>query len=593
VGRRTWMVLLALVALLAAACSNEPVPQPLPPTPTPTVSPTPPPGTPSQLVVGVGDLPGGFNPHLLADVSPITQALSTLVLPSVFRDDSAGNPQLDTSVATSATVTSTAPFTVSYELNLEASWSTNAPIAAEDFVFLWERMRAEPGVADAAGYRLITAVRSRAGGKAVDVEFARPYPAWQHLFSGLLPAHLLKDAPGSWVGALRNGLPASGGPFKVNTVDRGRGEVVLVRNDVYWDTPTGVDELVLRRLDPQGVATGLASGDVDLAMPAAAPALRTALVDLQPAPHTQPAPRAEVVTLGLRTDTGPLRSRAVRQAVAGLVDREAVRAAVAPESLAADAFGRAPSQPGYTPSAPPRPDAATVTALLQQAGWTRAGPTAPWTLNGTQVRLTIGAGAERPLDQRVAAAVAQQLTAAGIATTVIAPPAVDLFGAATVPATPPSARPTPTPTAGPTPTPTPTATPTTIPTTAAAPAAGVAVDLMVVPRLATADAATGIASEFGCVIADATSAEQVPGPTGFCQPFLDPLLDELMAADPRPGTAAVVEKELWSQAVELPLFQPVALVISTPAADAATSVGPGPLLTGPLTGAQRWRALPS
>ncbi|MGI5127573.1 ABC transporter substrate-binding protein [Pseudonocardia sp. CA-107938] len=587
-GRRTWIVLLALVALLAAGCTNEPVPRPAPTTPTPTVTPTPPPGKPSELVVGVGDLPGGFNPHLLADVSPITQALSTLVLPSVFRVDSAGTPQLDRTVATSATVTSTAPFTVSYELNLEASWSTNAPIAAEDFVYLWERMRADPGVADAAGYRLITAVRSRAGGKAVDVEFAKPYPAWQHLFSGLLPAHLLKDAPGSWVGALRNGLPASGGPFKVNTVDRGRGEVVLVRNDVYWDTPTGVDQLVLRRLDPEGIATGIGSGDIDLAVAAAEPALRTALVDLQPAPHTQPVPRAEVVTLGLRTDNGPLRARAARQAVAGLVDREAVRAAVAPEALAADAFGRAPSQPGYSPSAPPRPDGAAVTALLQQAGWTRAGPSAPWTVNGVPVRLTIGAGAERPLDQRVAAVVAQQLTAAGISTTVVAPPAVDLFGAATVPATPPSPSPTAAPTA--TPASTPTSSPTT---TAAAPAAGVAVDLMVLPRPAGADPATAIASEFGCVTGDPTGAEEAPGPTGFCQPLLDPLLDELMSADPRPSTAAVVEKELWAQAAELPLFQPVGLVVSTPAADAATAIGPGPLLTGPLTGAQRWRALPS
>jgi hypothetical protein len=40
----------------------------------------------------------------------------------------------------------------------------------------------------------------------------------------------------------------------------------------------------------------------------------------------------------------------------------------------------------------------------------------------------------------------------------------------------------------------------------------------------------------------------------------------------------------------LPLFQPVALVVSTPAADAATSIGAGPLATGPTTGAPRWRA---
>ena len=79
-------------------------------------------------------------------------------------------------------------------------------------------MRDEPGVADAAGYRLITDVRSRAAGKAVDVVFAQPYPAWKTLFSDLLPAHLLKDAPGSWTGAL-DGVPASGGPFAVS-VDR-------------------------------------------------------------------------------------------------------------------------------------------------------------------------------------------------------------------------------------------------------------------------------------------------------------------------------------------------------------------------------------
>ena len=133
----------------------------------------------------------------------------------------------------------TEPFTVSYELNLEASWTTNTPIAAEDFVYLWERMRSEPGVIDAAGYKLITQVRSRAGGKAVDVVFSRAYPAWQQLFSDLLPAHLLKDAPGSWTGATINGLPASGGPFRIVSIDRARGDVVLARNDLYWDTPDG------------------------------------------------------------------------------------------------------------------------------------------------------------------------------------------------------------------------------------------------------------------------------------------------------------------------------------------------------------------
>ncbi|MDN5857247.1 MAG: ABC transporter substrate-binding protein [Pseudonocardia sp.] len=590
-GRRTWIVLLVLVAMLTGACTNEPVRPPAPPAPSVTPTPTAAPDAPKRLVVGTGKLPAGFNPHLLADTSPVTQALATLVLPSVFRVDAAGVPQLDTTVATSATVTSTDPFTVSYELNLEAAWSTNAPIAAEDFVYLWEQMRADPAVADDAGYRLITAVRSRAGGKAVDVEFARPYPAWKHLFSGLLPAHLLKDAPGSWVGALRNGLPASGGPFKVGAVDRARGQVVLVRNDLYWGDPTILDELVLREVDPSGGVAGIASGNIDLAVVPADPQMRRALADLAPAPHIQPVPRAEVVTLGLRSDTGPLRSIAARQAIAGLVDREAIRQAVAPAAPRADAFVPAPSQPGYAATAPPRPDAAAIAALLAQAGWTRAGGSGRWHLDGDPVRLVIGAGAERRLDQRVAAEVAEQLTAAGITTTVVAPPAVELFGSATVPATPPSPIATPTPSGATPPTTTAPATTSAAPITGAG--GGVVVDLMVLPRPAGGDEATALASDFGCTVPGVPGAVAMAGPTGFCQPLLDTLLFELMTPDPRPELASTVERLLWEQAVALPLFQPVGLVVSTSAADAATSVGPGPLGTGPLTGAQDWRDVPS
>jgi len=53
-------------------------------------------------------------------------------------------------------------------------------------------------------------------------------------------------------------------------------------------------------------------------------------------------------------------------------------------------------------------------------------------------------------------------------------------------------------------------------------------------------------------------------------------------------TRAAVEKLLWSQVPALPLFQPVSLLVSTASADAGTGVGPGPLTTGPLTGAPRW-----
>lgn len=585
----TRALVVALLAVVLAACTAVPSPQPAPTAPEPTAQPEP-----TELVVGVEDLGAGYNPHLLAHSSPLTTAVAALVLPSVFRPGADGVPQLDRTIATSAEVVSTEPFTVSYELNLEASWSTNTPIAAEDFVYLWEQMRADPGVSDGAGYRLITDVRSRAGGKAVDVVFDQPYPAWRELFSDLLPAHLLKDAPGSWIGATTGGLPASGGPFRIATVDAGRGEVVLARNDTYWDTPAVLDTLVLRRLDDAAMATGLAVGDVDVALTEADPAVRTALGGLTPVPRTQLAPLPTVTQLGLRADDGPLRDPRARRGVAALLDREAIRLSVAPESLPADAFGRAPSEPGYAASAPEgapaRPDPIAAEQLLTSAGWTRD-TSDNWTVDGAPVTLVIGSAEERPEDGRVARLVAAQLTVAGIDAVAVESPAAEVLVQATVPAgevtttTAPSTGTT-SPSSSPS-----TGAPTS-PTTAPPAGGGVPVDVVVGPRTVGGDPGTELASDYGCALPTDLVPDPPASPTGFCFPVLQLLLESLATGsgteDPARFTTA--EQVLWAQLPALPLFQPVALVVSSGAADAATGVGPGPLSEGPLAGAARWRA---
>jgi len=277
-----------------------------------------------------------------------------------------------------------------------------------------------------------------------------------------------------------------------------------------------------------------------------------------------------------------------------------VRATAAPDALAADAFALAPSQDGYAGTAPTsRPDAAS---LLSSAGWTRDDD-GQWRDAGEPVQLIIGAAAERPVDVKAAENVAAQLTSAGIDTTVVAPTGVELFAQATVPPTPPSTSATPTPSMSGTPTPTPSAEPTTASTatTAAgtttasptpAPAAGVTVDLVVRPRTVGGDVATDLASDYGC---DDPVTPNGPPPRPSvpttCSSALQPLLNELLA-DPDGSNAgetrAAVEKLLWSQVPALPLFQPVSLLVSTAGADAGTGVGPGPLTTGPLTGAQHW-----
>ena len=134
----------------------------------------------------------------------------------------------------SAEVTSENPFTVTYKIRPEAQWTDNAPIAADDYWYLWRQMVSQPGVVDPAGYDLITGVQSIEGGKTAVVTFSQPYPAWRELFNDILPAHIVKDVPGGFAAGLARALPVTGGQFRVENIDPQRDEILLARNDRYW-----------------------------------------------------------------------------------------------------------------------------------------------------------------------------------------------------------------------------------------------------------------------------------------------------------------------------------------------------------------------
>jgi hypothetical protein len=112
------------------------------------------------------------------------------------------------------------------------------------------------------------------------------------------------------------------------------------------------------------------------------------------------------------------------------------------------------------------------------------------------------------------------------------------------------------------------------------------------PRIVGGDLGTELASNYGCAAPTAAVAVPARTPTGFCSAAVQPLLNELVSADPRVDAVSAVERALWTQLPALPLFQPVTLVVSTPTSDGLTGIGPGPLATGPVTGAERWRPPP-
>ncbi|GAB3507852.1 ABC transporter family substrate-binding protein [Amycolatopsis cihanbeyliensis] len=573
-ARGSGVTLALLLVAALSACTNTPPP---PTSPTPVAqSSTPQAETPSQIVVGVDAVAGGYNPHQLADASTVTSALSQLLLPSVFRATEDGTRELDQNLMVSAEVTDQQPFTVTYDIQQNASWSDGAPIAAEDFDYLADAMSARPGVVAPAGYRLINDVASAEGGKQVKVTFSKPYPGWRTLFDDLLPAHLLKDAPGGWQGALADSFPAYGGPFAIKTLDLARGEIVLERNERYWAKPAAVDQVVLRRGDQPGMVGALRSGTTQFVLARTDATGLQLLGELGPEVKLHTIARPQVASVLLRPAGSVLADDQVRAGVAALIDRDALIAEGVnggpSATLRADAQVRPPSVPDYQatiPSAgpPAASDPAKAEQLLTAAGYSRQAGT--WRRDGTALSVVIGVPGEKEPYASIAEELRRQLIAAGVEVRTVAPPPRELFsGLLAMPVTfgEDEGR-------------------NTQDTTGA-----VGVDIAVVPQAVSGDPASTLASTFGCGAAgkDAErSAPTVPAnPAAFCDPSLQPTIESaLTGARPVPDALAEVEPELWRQHVVLPLFQ---LADTLALGTGVSGVTPGPPLVGPFGSAVDW-----
>ncbi|MFD5831688.1 ABC transporter family substrate-binding protein [Lentzea sp. NPDC060358] len=550
--RRLGGVLAAAVLCgAAAACTNTPPPPLVPKSEAPVITTTGPKVT--EIVVGVDDVAGGYNPHALAAQSPITTALSSLLLPSAFRAGADGAPQLDRNLMVSAKVTKAEPFTVTYTIRKDASWSDSAPIAAEDFYYLWQRMRVEPGVVDPAGYRLINNISAREGGKVVEVAFGTPFPGWRSLFANLLPAHLLKDAPGTWSNVLATGFPATAGPFQVRSLDEPRGEVVLERSDRYWEVPTTLDRVVIRRATHSAMAESLSKGDNQAAL-LRADAADVNLLKSIPNLTTKPVPRNEVAQVLLRPASQQLADLATRKAVVAALDREALIASGTQSGpsaqFRADSYVVPPSRAGYLKTITATTfDPAASEQLLTAAGYAKAGN--EWQKAGKALKLRIAAPEKVEPYVSLAGRVKAQLAERGIDSEVVTPNAEELFSKQLTEKD---------------------------------------VDIAVVPRVDAGDSAAGLASAYGCAGEGPDGGAPGPAnPAGFCDPAVQADIEAALSGKVLLSDAlARVEPLIAAQAVAVPLFQVVDLLGVLPT---VSGVDTGAPLAGVLSGAPEWRRL--
>ncbi|WP_420714665.1 ABC transporter substrate-binding protein [Mycobacterium sp. Aquia_213] len=446
-------VLLALMGLTLAACTVSPPPAPQS-TDTPHNTP-PPPQRVTQIIMGIDSIGAGFNPHLVSDLSPVNAAISALVLPSAFRPVPDPNTptgsrwELDPTLLVSAEVTNQNPFTVTYKIRPEAQWTDNAPIGADDFWYLWHQMVTQPGVVDPAGYDLITGVQSLEGGKQAVVTFGQSYPAWKELFNDLLPAHIVKDVPGGFAAGLVRSLTVTGGQFRVENIDPQRDEILIARNDRYWGPPAKPALIQFRRAGaPAALADSVRNGDTQVAQVhggSASFAQLSAIPDVRTARIMTP----RVMQLTLRANQPKLADTQVRKGILGLLDVDLLAAvgAGSDNTISLDqAQIRAPSDPGYEPTAPPAMTKQAALALFSAAGYQvdNSAPTPDTTTptpttgppevtrgriskDGKQLSLVIGVAANDATSVAVANTAADQLRNVGIAASVSALDPVTLY----------------------------------------------------------------------------------------------------------------------------------------------------------------------
>ena len=194
--------------------------------------------------------PTVLNPFVIDGNATATSQIVNNVLAGANRV----NPELETEphiLAEAAEVVSEDPFQVNFTIRDDAEWSDGTPITTEDFIFHTEVYQDEENadqLTSTAGYELITEWEED-GDKSVTFTFEEPYPAYDLMFSNLMPAHALADQEFATAFADdiadADGNPIGSGPFLLDSWDQGT-QVRLVANENYFGDGPDVEEIVFR-----------------------------------------------------------------------------------------------------------------------------------------------------------------------------------------------------------------------------------------------------------------------------------------------------------------------------------------------------------
>ena len=329
----------------------------------------------------------GFNINQATDSEFVLQEIMNQIWPQVYLTTDTLKQQLDTNYVTSATVTSTSPQTVVYQINPKAVWSDGVPISADDFIYMWQANSGNPKFTDVggkafepagtAGYSQIKSVTGSNGGKTVTVVFSTPFGDWQSLFSDLMPSHIAKTVGfNNGFQTFNAAVKVSGGPFEIQSYTQGQ-DLVEVRNPKWWGTTPPLDKLIFRFFaDDNQIPPALQNNEVNGANPAQASLQFKDAIAAVPNLTTSIIPGLEFQHMDFNQANPYLAKLDVRQAIAYGTNRaDMVNRIVGPITAAVKPLNNRifmPNQPQYQDTSGGLGvfDPAKAKQLLQASGMT-------------------------------------------------------------------------------------------------------------------------------------------------------------------------------------------------------------------------------
>ena len=308
---------------------------------------------------------------------------------------------------------------VTYKLSGKGVWDDGTPISCDDFKYTWEQVSAAQDIYDTTGYKDIESVTEPTKNTCV-VTFKNPYAAWKGtLFGGqfgIYPSHLLagKDRNAT----MKDGYTFSGGPFKLEKWEKGV-SVTLVPNTKYWGEQPKLDKVVFQIIpDTAQEFNAFKSGEVLAIYPqpqiATVDAMAQGGLDATQIVSTK---TGNLEALWMNNAKAPLDSKAVRQAIAYGLDRDALVKAL---------FGGIKVDKAVHSLNPPivenysdtqafamyKKDLAKVNSLMTGDGWAK-GADGIWAKDGTPAALELNSTAGNARRERTGEILQAQWKEAG------------------------------------------------------------------------------------------------------------------------------------------------------------------------------------